>query len=68
MFFFQAITELKDNFKIADKFISEENVNSHFKYEVIPETIESHLTNFVTYDLETHITIRARPYCISFYD
>ena len=65
--FNQAIKELKDNLKIVDNFITEENVNSHFKYEFIPKKIESHLTNFVVYDLETHNTDRARPYCISFY-
>ena len=48
-------------------FITEENVNSHFKYEFTPKKIESHLTNFIVYDLETHNTDRARPYCISFY-
>ena len=65
--FKQAIRELKDNFKIVDNYITEENVNSHFKYEFIPKKIESHLTNFIVYDLETQITDRARPYCISFY-
>ena len=29
-----AIEELKENFKIVDNFITEENVNSHFKYEL----------------------------------
>ena len=65
--FKQAIRELKDNFKIVDIYITEENVNSHFKYEFIPKKIESHLTNFIVYDLETHNTDKARPYCISFY-
>ena len=65
--FNQAITELKNNFKLVDNYITEENVNSHFKYEFIPKKIESHLTNFIVYDLETHNTNRARPYCISFY-
>ena len=65
--FNQAITKLKDIFKKVDNYISEENVNSHFKYELIPKKSESHLTNFITYDLETHNTDRARPYCISFY-
>ena len=37
------------------------------KYGFIPKKIESHLTNFIVYDLETHNTNRARPYCISFY-
>ena len=65
--FKQAIQELKNNFKIFHNYISEENVNSHFKYEYIPKKIDSHLTNFIVYDLETHNTDRARPYCISFY-
>ena len=29
--------ELKDNFKSVDNFITEENVNSHFKYEFLPK-------------------------------
>ena len=65
--FNQAFKELKDNFKIVDKFITEENNNSHFKYEFIPKKIEPHLTNFVVLDLETHNLDKARPYCISFY-
>ena len=65
--FNQAITELKNNFKMVDNYITEENVTSHFKYEFIPKKIKSHLTNFIVYDLETHNTNRARPYCISFY-
>ena len=65
--FNQAIQELKNNFKLVDNYITEENVNSHFKYEFIPKKIESHLTNFIVYDLETHNTNRARPHCISFY-
>ena len=58
---------MKDNFKMVYKFITEENVNSHFKYEFIPKKFESHLTNFKVYDFETHNTDRARPYCILFY-
>ena len=65
--FKDAIKELKDNFRIVDNFITEENANCYFKYEFIPNKIESHLTNFIVYDLETHNTDRARPYCISFY-
>ena len=65
--FKQAIKELKDNFKMVDNYITEENVNSHFKYEYKPKKIESHLTNFITYDLETHNTDRARPYVFCFY-
>ena len=58
---------MKDNFKIIDNYTTEENVNSQFEYEFIPKKNESHLTNFIVYDLETHNTDRARPYCISFY-
>ena len=65
--FDQAIKEMKDNFKIVDNYITEGNVNSHFKYEFIPKKIQSHLTNFFVYDLETHNTDRSRPYCFSFY-
>ena len=65
--FNQAVQELKDNFKMVDNFITEENVNSHFRYEFIPKKIESHLSNFIVYDLETHNIHKARPYCISFY-
>ena len=65
--FNQVFKELEDNFNIVDNYITEENVNSHFIYEFIPQQIELHLTNFIVYDLETHNTDRARPYCISFY-
>ena len=58
---------MKDNFKIVDNFITEQNVNSHFIYEFKPKKIESHLTNFVVYDLETHNTDRAGPYVFCFY-
>ena len=65
--FIQAIQELKNNFKMVDNYITEENVNSHFKYEFTPKKIDSHLTNFIVYDLETHNTNRARPYNMTFY-
>ena len=65
--FNHAIQELKNNFKVVDNYIKEENVNSPFKYEFIPKKINSHLTNFITYDLETHSTERARPYVFCFY-
>ena len=65
--FNQGVKELKDNFKIVDNYITDKNVNSHFKYEFIPKKIESHLTNFIVYDLETHNTDRARPYSMTFY-
>ena len=65
--FNQAITELKANFKKVANYIRQENVNSHFKYEFIPNKIETHLTNFNTYDLQTHNTDRARPYVFCSY-
>ena len=65
--FNEALKELKDKFKLVDNYITEENVTSHFKYEFIPQKIESHLTNFLVYDLETQITDRAKPYNITFY-
>ena len=65
--FNEAIQELKINFKIDDKYITEENVNSHFKYEFIRKKNESHLTNFFVFDLETHNTDRARAYNMTFY-
>ena len=65
--FNQTIKELKDIFEKVDNFITQENVNSHFKYEFKPKKIESHLTNFIVFDLETHITDRARPYVFCFY-
>ena len=30
------------------------------------KTIESHMTNFIVYDLETHNTDIARPYAVCF--
>ena len=65
--FNQTIQELKNSFKIVDNSMTEENVNSHFKYEFIPKKIESHLTNFNVYDLEALNIDRARPYNMTFY-
>ena len=65
--FNQANKELKDKFKIVDIYVTEENIISHFKWEFIPKKIDSHLTNFIVYDLETHDTDRARPYNMTFY-
>ena len=65
--FIRAIKELKDNFETVDNYITEENVKSHFKYEIVPKKIESHLANFIVYNLETHNTDRARPYVFCFY-
>ena len=58
---------MKDNFKIVNNFITEENVKSYFEYIYKPKKIESHLTNLITYDLETHNTDRARPYVFCIY-
>ena len=65
--FSQVIQELKDNFKMVGNYITEENVKSHFKYEFIPKKTDSHLSNFIVYDLETRNTDRARPYIMTFY-
>ena len=35
--FNQAINELKDNFKIVDKYLTEENVKSNFEYIYKPK-------------------------------
>ena len=61
------IREVKESFQIGANFITEDNVNSHFKHGFIPKKIESHLTNFIVYDLETHNTDRAKPYDMTFY-
>ena len=45
--FNQGIKELEDYSKIVINYITEENVNSHFKYEFIQKKIESHLINFI---------------------
>ena len=58
---------MKDNFEIVDIYITEENVNSLFKNEFTPKKIDSHSTIFTVYNLETHNTYRAKPYCTSFY-
>ena len=65
--FNQANTELKNNLKKVDNYITEENVKFHFKFELIPKKIESHLTNFIVYDLETHNTDIDKPYNMTFY-
>ena len=58
---------MKDNFKKVDNFITEEKVKSHFEYIYTLKKLESQLTNFIVYDLETHNTDRARPYVFCFY-
>ena len=52
---------------MVDNYITEENVKSYFKYEFIANKIDSHLSNFIVYDLETHNTDRAIPYNMTFY-
>ena len=54
--FNQAIQQLKNNFKKVDNYITEEKVNSHFKYEFIPKKIESHLAN-LAYTILKHILL-----------
>ena len=65
--FNQAIQELKNIFKIIDNFITEKTVKSYFEYVYKPKKSESHLTNFIVYDLETHNYYRTRPYVFGFY-
>ena len=65
--FKQAVKELRDNFKVVDNYITDGNVTSHFEYKFTPKKIESHLTNFIVYDLETYSTDRAKPYNMTFY-
>ena len=52
---------------MVDSYITEESVKSYFEYICKPKKIESHLNIFITYDLETHNTNRARPYVFCFY-
>ena len=58
---------MKDNFNIVDNYITEENNNTHFKYEDIHKKIESHLSDFIVYDLETLNTDRTKPHNMTFY-
>ena len=63
----QAIKELENNFKIVDKYIAENNVNSPFEYIYKAKKIKSHLIKFIRYDIETHNTDRTRLYVFCFY-
>ena len=65
--FNQANTELKDNFKIVDNYITEEKAKSYFDFIFKPKKIESHPFNFILHDRETNNTNRARPYVSCFY-
>ena len=62
-----AITELKDNFEVVDKVISDKHVKSFIKYEYNTKEVKSPLTNIVVYDLETFNKTRAVPYCSCIY-
>ena len=48
--FNQAIKELKENFKMDANYITKKNIESQFEYRYQPKKIESHLTNFITYE------------------
>ena len=65
--FKEAVEDIARSFEIVDDYITEENVNFHFKYQFIPKKLDSHLTNFIVYDLETFNTDWARLYNITFY-
>ena len=65
--FNKSIEELERNFEIVDNYITEENVNSHFKYEFIPNKKQSHATIYIVYDIERQNTDRARLYNITFH-
>ena len=66
--FNQAIKDLKkNNFKVVDKFNTEENINFRFEYIFTPKKIESHFTIFIRYGLETRNTDRTCPYVFCFY-
>ena len=58
---------MKDNLKLVDNYIAEENVKSYFEYIYHAKKIQFHVTNFIVNDLETHSTDRARPYVFCFY-
>ena len=60
-----AVKEMGRNLKIVDNYITEENVKCFFEYIYQPKRNESHLTNLITYDLETHNSDRAN-LCILF--
>ena len=54
--------ELKPNFKVVDKVISDEHVKSFFKNEYNPKKVESPLNKIVVYDLEIFSKTRVVPY------
>ena len=46
--------ELKLNLKVIDKVISDKHVKSFIKHEYKPKKVQSPLTNFIVYVLETY--------------
>ena len=58
--------ELEGNLKMVDKNITVEIVDSYFEYKYIPEKTESHLINFILYDIETDNGNKPIPYSFSF--
>ena len=65
--FSQALEELKNNFKVVDKVISDIHVKSFVQYEYKPEKIQSPLTHIVAYDLETFNKTRIVAYFVVVY-
>ena len=57
----KAIKELKDNFKVIDKVMSDKHVESFIKYEYKPKKVQSQLSNMVVHDKETFNTDGAVP-------
>ena len=52
---------------MVDNYKTQENVDAPFKYEFLPKILESQLTNFIVYDLETYNLDKAKPYNMTFY-
>ena len=65
--FKDAVKDLKEKYNLVDNYRTEENVKSLFEYIYKPNKLETHLTNFIVYDLETHNTDRARHFVFCFY-
>ena len=62
--FSKALEELKTNFKVVDKIISDKNGKSFVKNENKPQRHQSQITNTIVHDIETLNTDRAVPYSI----
>ena len=61
--FIQVKKELIQNFKVADKFISDKHGKCFIIYEYKPKKLQPPLTKIVVYDLETFYKTKAVPYC-----